>query len=93
MSGGLKAESVSKQSTLFGIIVILFSLVPLSLYTDTVEASTSGEMGIVSSTPTDNSVIASFESITFWRYGRKLCFTDFTTKKHRLERLYRRKGC
>ena len=63
MSGGLKAESVSKQGTLFAIMVILFSLVPLSLYADTVEASTTGEMGIVSSSPTDESIIASFESI------------------------------
>ena len=65
MSGGLKAESVSKQGTLFAIMVILFSLVPLSLYADTVEASTTGEMGIISSTPSDDSVIASFESLLF----------------------------
>ena len=65
MSGGLKAESVSKQGTLFGVIFILFSLVPISLYADTVEASTSGEMGIVSSTPADDSIIASFESVKF----------------------------
>ena len=65
MSGGLKAESVSKQGTLFGVIFILFSLVPISLYAETVEASTSGEMGIVSSTPAGDSIIPSFESLLF----------------------------
>ena len=65
MTGGVGCDSVSKQGTLFGVILILFSLLPLTMYTETVEASTSGEMGISSSTPSDDSIIASFESIRF----------------------------
>ena len=65
MTGGVECDSMSKQGTLFGVILILFSLLPLTMYTETVEASTSGEMGISSSTPSDDSVIASFESIRF----------------------------
>ena len=65
MTGGVRRDSVSKQGTLFGVFLILFSLLPLTMYTETVEASISGEMGITSSTPTDDSIIASFESIRF----------------------------
>ena len=65
MTGGLMCDSVRKRSTLFGVILILVSLLPLTIYTETVEASVSGEMGISSSTPADDSIIASFESIRF----------------------------
>ena len=65
MTGGLMCDSVRKRSTLFGVMLILFSLLPLTIYTETVEASVGGNMGISSSTPADDSIIASFESIKF----------------------------
>lgn len=40
-------------------------MLPMSIYLDTVQASTSGDLGIISSAPEDNSIIPSYESVFF----------------------------
>ena len=65
MTDTLRYGTRGNNSTLFVIFIIIISMLPMSIYLDTVQASTSGDLGIISSAPEDNSIIPSYESVFF----------------------------